>query len=141
MADVASAVRSYLLTKAAVTSLVGTRIYPDVLPQGCTMPAIVYSKISTVHEHTISHLAGLAACRIEFEAYATTRSAANTIVSTVQQCGVIAFRGLTNGIDIRAVYLEDGQQTYQIPPSDGSQVHRYVTTFDLMISYQEGLGT
>ncbi len=140
MADVCEAVRDYLLTKTAVTSLVSTRIYPDTLPQNATMPAVTYSKISTLHEHTLSALAGLANCRIEFSCFASTRRVANNIAATIQQCGIIGLKGVQSTIDIRAVQIEDGQQTYQETPTDGSQVHRYVTTFDLRVYYQEGLG-
>lgn len=141
MADITESVRDYLLTKTAVTALVSTRIYPDVLPQAATLPAVTYTKISTVHNHTLSALAGLASCRIEFSCYALTRRIANSIADAIQQCGIVAVKGLTYSTDIRGVYLEDGQQTYQEAPSDGSQVHRYVCTFDLVFHYQEGLGT
>jgi hypothetical protein len=141
MADVATAVRQYLVGKSAVSAIVSSRIYPDTLPQGATLPAVTYTKISTVHEHVLSTLAGLAASRIEFSCFANNRADANNLASVIQQCGIIAHKGTTNSVDIRAVQLEDGQQTYQEPPTDGSQVHRYVTTFDLMVSYQEGLGT
>jgi hypothetical protein len=32
---------------SGITSLVSTRIYPDVLPEGCTYPAIVFARIRT----------------------------------------------------------------------------------------------
>lgn len=35
------------LNVVGVTSVVSTRIYPDVLPEGCVYPAIVYARSST----------------------------------------------------------------------------------------------
>lgn len=140
MADVGAAVRQYLVGRTAVAALIGTRMFPDALPQNATVPAVTYTKISTTHQHTISRLAGLASCRIQFDCYATTRSVANNIAQTIQQCGIIPLRGLTNGVDIRAVELEDGESTFMEPPTDGGQELRYVTSFDLMVHYQEGEG-
>jgi hypothetical protein len=140
MADVGAAIRQYIVGRSAVSALISTRMFPDALPQNATMPAITYSKISTTHQHTISRLAGLASCRIQFDCFALTRSASNTIAQTIQQCGVIPLRGLTNGVDIRGVELVDGETTFMEPPTDGSQELRYVNSFDLMVHYQEGEG-
>jgi hypothetical protein len=35
MADVVSAIRSYLLSRSEVTDVIGQRMYLDRLPQGC----------------------------------------------------------------------------------------------------------
>jgi len=38
-----AAIRSILLANSAISNLVGTRIYPLVLPLQCTFPALTYS--------------------------------------------------------------------------------------------------
>jgi hypothetical protein len=43
--------RSTLVSDATVTSLVGERIYPVRLPQGATLPAIVYFRTGGRTEH------------------------------------------------------------------------------------------
>lgn len=48
-----SVIVAELQADATVTLLAGARIYPGVLPQGATLPAIVYSVISTVPENTL----------------------------------------------------------------------------------------
>ena len=46
-----SELRSFLLADATLTALVGSRIYPSVLPAGATLPAIVYFRVGGRTEH------------------------------------------------------------------------------------------
>ncbi len=139
MADVAIAIRTYLLTKSTVTDIVGQRIYADMLPQNPTLPAVTFSKVSTSHDHTISNLAGLAHCRLQFDCYATTRTTANEICEVIRKCGVITQKGTLSGVDVRGVRLEDGQRNFVEYTRDDSDDHRYVTNFDLAIDYAEDI--
>lgn len=145
MADVATAVRQYLLGVPAVTALVGSgtsaRFYPDEPPQTYKAKthgaAISYDKISTTHDHMINGLAGIARCRIEYTTYAMTRAGANAVAEAIRTSGIVGFTGLTNGVFINAVVLESGVETDDDFPTDGGQEHRYSTIFDLLICYQE----
>lgn len=133
----AIAVRAYLLGKTAVTDLVSQRIYTDILPQSATLPALAMSKTSTRHEHELSDFGGLAHVRLQFEAFATTRAVANSVIEAIRSCGIITQKGTTSSVDIRGVRVEDGQRNYVDFPNDGSDEHRYVTSFDLMVDYTE----
>ena len=137
MADVAIAVRAYLLTKTAITDLVSQRFYTDILPQSATLPAITLSKVSTSHEHELSDFGGLAHCRLQFECFADTRAVANSIAEAIRASGIITQKGTTTSVDVRGVRVEDGQRNYVDYPTDGSDEHRYVTSLDLMIDYTE----
>jgi len=65
MANTGSNIRTYLLTKSAITDLVATRIRPDVLAQGDALPAIIYSELYTNHQHTLTGAAGIEECLLE----------------------------------------------------------------------------
>lgn len=137
MADIAIGVRGYLLGKTAITDLVGQRIYTDALPQSATLPAIVMSKLYTQHDHELSDLAGLAHSRLQFECYASTRLVSNAVAEAIRACGVVAFKGSTNGVDIRGVRVEEGMSYQDDPPTDGSDERRYVSVIDLTIDFTE----
>lgn len=70
--NVGSAIRALLLADATVASLVSTRIYPNVLPQSVTLPAIVYSVISDVPELSFDGAIEdtLASVRMQIDCYA-----------------------------------------------------------------------
>lgn len=141
MADVAVSIRTYLLSKSAVTALVGTRIYSDIVEQNATLPAIAMSKISTSHEHDLSNLSGVAHCRMQFDCYADAatggRAMANDIAETIRATGIAAIKGTYTSVDIRGVRLDSGQRNEIDYANDNSDDHRYVTSFDLMIDFTE----
>lgn len=60
---------------------VGSRIYPDVLPQQCEMPAIAYFVVSDVPESSLNGALerALLSARVQIDVYATTRESASTI--------------------------------------------------------------
>lgn len=140
MADLGGAIRGFLVADAGVLALVASRIYPDVLPQGysvATGGALTYTIIDTVHDHLINGLSGIARSRVEFAAFAATRAAANVIAEAVRASGLAGTTGTVGGLFIESVMIDQGIQTLDERPTDGSQEHRYLTVFDYLIAYQE----
>jgi hypothetical protein len=69
---------------AGVTALVSTRIYPDVVPEEATLPAIAYQRTSTEYSTTIHGGAPVAETpTIEITCVATTRPGANAVANAV----------------------------------------------------------
>lgn len=137
MANVLSAVRTYILSKSAVTDLISQRMYFDRLPQNSTLPAATISKTSSTHTHTISDRSGNVSQRLQVISFATTRVACDALAEAIYQCGLAAVKGTTNSVNIRGVTVEDGQRSYTIDARDGSDDHLYATEFDFMVSYRE----
>lgn len=136
-ADIGKALRTKLLSYAGVSALVGQRMYPDDLLQNATLPAIVYSKISTRPEHSLSDVTRLAHSRFQFDCYAATRESANDVAHAIRRSGICAYQGTTSSIYFCGTELDSGDSYGSEPPTDGNQVHRYITTFDLLVHYQE----
>ena len=142
MADLGTELRGYLLADTTVSTLVSTRIYPDVLPQGYKVSqggAITYTVIDTIHDHLLNGLSGIARSRVEFAAFAGTRAGANAIAEAVRTSDLAGFTGLMGEILVESVMIDSGIETLDERPTDGSQEHRYVTIFDYMIAYQESV--
>lgn len=139
MANVSISLRRKLLESSELTSLIGQRMYPDVLKQNATLPAVVYTKISTLREHTIDDVTGLSHSRFEFRCVADSREAADMVARALQTSGICSYRGTVAGITFCGTQIETGDDYEQLPPTDGNQVHRYVTTFDFMVHYKESL--
>ena len=138
MANVGTAIRSKLLEYSGVTAHVGQRIYPDVLKQNATMPAIVYKRISTLREHILKPDVTTAAhSRIEIRCYGTSRSNADDLADAVRMSGICAFQGSVGGVYIHATEIDSGDMYGEEAPTDGNQVHRYLTIFDFMVHYAE----
>ena len=137
MADVVSSIRTYLLGRSAVTDVLSQRIYLDVLKQSATLPAATISKVSETHSHLISDRSGFVQTRLQIECFALQRLVANSLAEAIYKSGVAAIKGVTNGVNIRGVTVDDGQRNYIVQDADGGDDHTYVTQFDLMVSYLE----
>lgn len=133
MAEVRVALRTYLLTKSAITDIVGQRIYAQQLPQGATIPAITMTTISESYDHDLAGLAGLVHTRIQFECLATTELVSLQLADAVIWCGVDTLKGLSSGINFRSVMVEDGRRCYSDGDIEGGDEQRRVTNFDLQI--------
>ena len=138
MADVVVSVRTYLLTKTAITDIVGQRIYSDKLPQGATLPAAVLKIQSERYDHAIDGLSGMVATRIQVECYATTRLVSNALADAVIWCGIDAIKGTFTAINIRGVMVEDGRRSYEDDETGGGDDARYVSQFDLTVHWLKG---
>jgi hypothetical protein len=137
MSDVAIALRGWLLSRPALTSVIGQRLYTDILPQNPVLPAVTFSKIYTSHDHTLSNLSGVAHTRFQFDCYATTRAAANQIAEIIRSTGIVSRRGMTGGVEFLGVRMEEGQRNFVDYTREDSDDHRYVTNFDLVIDFAE----
>ena len=63
-------IRDYVLADATVSASLGTRMYPDMLPQKVTFPAAVILSVDIVRPNTLRAAATLARARIQFDVYA-----------------------------------------------------------------------
>lgn len=137
MANVSIALRSYFLSLEAISSIIGQRMYVDVLKQNATLPAIVYSRISTVRDHVIDNVTRLAHSRFQIDCYGTSRQSADDLANEIRTSGICAYRGTTEDIYFCGTEIDSGDAYETLPPTDGNQVHRYITSFDLLVHYKE----
>jgi hypothetical protein len=99
---------------AALRAAVGTRMFPDVLTEGCQLPALTYSLISETVEHTIDGLNdGLFLPRVQIDAWATTRSECNAVAQDV----IDSLDGYTNApmgaMWVNALIWENSVDSYE----------------------------
>lgn len=137
MAEVISAVRSYILAQSSVTDLIAQRLYLFRLPQNPTLPAATIAKVSGRHEHTLADRVSLQHSRMQVECHSTTFLGAEALAKAIYECGICALRGTTSSVFICGVTVEDGQRNYVIDARDGGDDHQYVTQFDFMVSYRD----
>lgn len=69
---------------AGVTALVGTRIYPDVLPEDCIYPAIVYARSGTDPERLLDGSVAVTRIELACAAWAETRVSADAVADAVE---------------------------------------------------------
>jgi Protein of unknown function (DUF3168) len=79
-----STVYGWLAGHAALSALVGARIYPDVIPQDTVLPAIAYARSGTEHVSTIHGGVAGALVTVQVQSWADTRTAAEAAADAVE---------------------------------------------------------
>ena len=133
---------TYINADTEVAALIGTRIYPLLMPQLATYPAVVYSVISEQHNN---HLAGnigggLVQAFYQLDTYSTTYLQTLSIAE--------ALRNLLDGINhvsmgavfVESILLESTPQD-MVEATDDSQVNLYRVLMTFKIAYQESVPT
>jgi hypothetical protein len=73
------ALYSHLSTSTALTAIVSDRIYPMMMPQDPTLPAITYQRISNSPVNTLGGFSSLDNPHIQFDCWTTSYSAAKAL--------------------------------------------------------------
>lgn len=135
MADGNTALYTYLQTKTGVTNLISTRMYPDELPQGHTLPCIVYRVISKNPEHDFGGTSPLTRYRFQLDSYATTRLGADALALAVWNA-MDGYRG-TMGTENAQTCHMDNERSDVDAAIDATDVARYITMQDWLIAFTD----
>lgn len=83
---------------AALNSLFGGRVYPDLAPQTAVKPFLVYGQVGGVPSNTLCGNTDVQNGRFQFDVWATTRAQASTLMRQVEAIMTAPpFRGVSQG--------------------------------------------
>lgn len=105
MADVRQAVFYQLANTAGVTALVGTRVYPGLLPQQPTMPALVYQLINNDRVQVHRGQTTGAKARIQVTCWGNSEASVAAVKEQVR-VAMIAMAGSVASVTIDGVVCE-----------------------------------
>lgn len=126
--------RTYLLTKASITSLLGTRIFPNKIPQkNSDWPCVVYQIISQNPGHTLEGGADYAETRIQLDVYSETALARDALVEALRNV-LQGFRGTMGSSTVSSVVYRNSIDLYE-PPADNSDVGLYRNSADYWLRH------
>lgn len=69
---------------AGLTALVSTRIFPQVMPEGTALPALVYARVSGVRVQNLANSSGVAHPRMQIDVIASSYSSAKAVAEQVR---------------------------------------------------------
>ena len=136
-----TAIFSYLQDQAAITNLIGARLYPEVNPsQTRTLPYVTWEKTSNTHIHHTLAAAGLAMPRYEFTVWAATALSAEAIADALRG-ELDGFQHTAMGddsLDVRGITLEtEDSGMVQLPNKDWV----FTVRLDFIIRHAESVPT
>lgn len=141
-------VRAYVLDDGTVATLLGSRLYPDMLPQKVTYPAGVILSVDIVRPPSLNKVASLARARIQIDVYAQPVPPKGSRV-IADECGTAIRRrldGFTGSFDdastsppspVRAWVTFDSETAVAEPDLSGG-LSRY--SADYFVQYQTSQG-
>jgi hypothetical protein len=129
--DIGKSVRDRLLHTAEVNTLVGSRIYADVLQQGLdkdVLPAVVVFVGGNSAEEDLNSSNRLLASTVNVWTFAVDRATANAVAKAIRDSALAAdLRGTIEGMNWLECTLSNGPIEAVDAPRDGSDNWRRVT--------------
>lgn len=118
------AVRAELMLDSTLTALVSTRVYPQVMPEGDALPAVVLTVISDVPAVSMdgTHETRLRESRVQVDSYSKTHLQARAVAEAV--AGVL---GNLQRHDLSTVADNIGTDSYD----DAAQVYRCTADYSV----------
>ena len=83
MADITKALSLELRNTATITAYTSQRIYPMLVPEGASYPALVYTLISDPPHHVMGQDAPIYSPRVQLDTYSTSFSDVKSISAAV----------------------------------------------------------
>jgi len=126
------AVYALLSADAGVTALVSTRVYPTVLPQDKTLPALVYQRISGVEPGQIDGQGrALVQGRVQVTALAAEFGACAAILDAAREALLYQY-GSIGGVEVVSIIRDiDGADDFD------PDLQAYSQSMDFIVSYIE----
>ena len=119
-----------LTTSAQITSLCGTRVYPDVRPTNPVYPLIEMKEISGIGRETWD-TSGMQRDRYQFDVYAETKAAATTLRDAVRQV-LNGYNGvLSDGTFLQNAWLINKMSSY----SDDPRIYKSTMEFYVLYNF------
>jgi hypothetical protein len=129
----AATVKTHLVSLGPVTSLVGQRVYVEVLPQHATLPAIRIQRISELEDAHLRGARAIRQARVQVDAIAATLEAATAVSDAAHGdgagSGLSGFQGDVAGQEVLAVLPVDTRSDYE-----AGELRQYRVSRDYLIS-------
>lgn len=128
-----SALYSYLSGISGLTSLVSTRIYPDIAPPDASMPYVVYQYVSADHVRNMTSASDFASRRVQFDVYGASALSVDNVFQQLRTA-LESKRGNigSENLAVLSSGIESERDDY-IDPIDGGQVGKHRRTIDFII--------
>lgn len=119
----------------ALIGLLGSRVYPEVVPQDTALPAVYYTQIAGPRQHTLGSSDNMVPSRWQFtvvgRTYAELREISNAI-----RLRFDSFSGIVGDVVIQCSHMIDENDLTDIRPGT-DKLRRYTKAIDFNIWYNE----
>ena len=132
--EIGAALYAYVSTHNGFSTLASTRLYPEMLPEGVTLPAAMYLMVTSPKVTTRdSGPASLAISLYQFTCYATTYAGARALAKQVRLAldGYQGTMGGASGVRVDGAWVVDERDGYT------ESLEMYQVQVDVMLQHAE----
>lgn len=128
-----------LSTDAAITAIVGTRIFPFSPPQKDSslsdFPRVTYFRVSGERGHSLDGPWGLTTVRLQVDSWALRYEMARALADAVR-LSLDGYRGSIADVNVQGVFI-DSEQDLTEPPQHAEEELVYRVTQDYRVMFEE----
>lgn len=117
--SIEAAVTAWLSAFPAAQKAVGSRIYPQSLPQGASFPALTYYRTSHQSLKSLAGLSGLSQARVSVDCWALNYTDAHALADAIRgnktNPGLDGYRGTVGGVRIQSCFCTNQMDQIERP--------------------------
>lgn len=126
----------YLLSQdVELASVISTRVYPAIVPQGGVLPCVTFQQISGVRDQELEAASGFVTSRFQINCWAKTYGGARQL-SNLVRTALAGTYGSTQGKYIYDIQLEDENDMPQVD-AESDIISRYGKRLDFQVFFNE----
>lgn len=123
--------RSALTASTAVTTLIGSRIYPVLAPSSAALPLVTWRRTGIQREQTLGRPAGMPRVTIEYSIYGTTYENAREIADAMRVV-LDGYGGADGTTQVNQTSLEDESDDFvTLAGADLPPVYQITQRYDV----------
>lgn len=123
--------RSALTASTAVTTLIGSRIYPVLAPSSAALPLVTWRRTGIQREQTLGRPAGMPRVTIEYSIYGTTYENAREIADAMRVV-LDGYGGSDGTTQVNQTSLEDESDDFvTLAGADLPPVYQITQRYDV----------
>lgn len=117
-----SVLRTALVGTTAVTTLIGTRVYPVVAPSSATLPFVTWRRSGVQRQQTLGLPAGTPKVTVEYSIYGATYDETREVADAMRVC-LDGYGGTADNTEVKQASLENESDDFvslggaEMPPA------------------------
>ena len=114
--------RSALIGTPAVSSLIGTKVYPVIAPATATLPFVTWRRVAVRRQQTLSAPMGMPVTSVEFSIFGATYEQARDVADEMRSV-LDGYGGTANNTEVKQTSLEQESDDFvtlagaELPPA------------------------
>jgi hypothetical protein len=122
--------RTALVGNAAVSSLLGSRIYPVLAPASAALPFVTWRRSGIDREQTLGRPMGMPRVSVEYSIYGVTYEEARQVADAMRRV-LDGYGGTSDNTEVKQTSLEDESDDFvQLAGADLPPVYQVTQRYD-----------